>query len=122
MTVGEPGGTARGRGFTCCADVALRSCCNHDTALTVGELRARWAELDDRSPVLVAHNGSQADWAQHADVILAESGLVVARLLAPFAKQGQPAPGTVWVAVNASKPGRESARARPQPGVPAPPP
>ncbi len=82
--------------FACCADVRLRSGCNQDTALTVGDLRICWASLDDRSPILVAHLASQADWAQRADVIAAEGGLVVARLFAPWAKQAQPAPGTVW--------------------------
>ncbi len=82
--------------FVCCADVRLASCCNPGTALTVGELRAAWTGVDDATPILVARNGRQADWAQAADVIAAEDGLVVARLFAPWAKQGRPAPGTVW--------------------------
>jgi hypothetical protein len=95
VTVAVPGGGAwRVGGFACCADVRLRSCCNPDTALTVGDLRGCWAEVDDKSPILVACNGFQADWAQRADVIAAGGGLVVARLFAPWAKQVQLAPGT----------------------------
>src|SRR6266702_4756591 len=70
--------------FVCCADVRLASCCNPGTALTVGELRAAWTGVDDATPILVARNGRQADWAQAADVIAAEepvdaepTGLVV---------------------------------------------
>ncbi len=76
--------------------VRLASCCDPHTALTVGDLRRGWAVVDEATPILVAHDSRQVDWAQHVDVIAAGSGLVVARLHAPHAKQGQPAPGTVW--------------------------
>jgi len=87
----EPGG-----GFVCCVEFVGRSCCGPDTALTVGALRGCWADLDEGTPVLVAHNGSQANWVQHANILTTPGGLVVARLYAPFAKQAQPAPGTRW--------------------------
>jgi hypothetical protein len=64
--------------------------------LTVLELRALWAELGESAPILVVRDAAEARWVQHADVLMAESGLLVARLFAPYAKQAQPAPGTVW--------------------------
>lgn len=75
---------------------APRSCCGPGSALTVAELSTRWAELGELSPILVIHSTSEAHWAQHADVLMADNGLVVARLFAPYAKQTEPAPGTVW--------------------------
>jgi len=63
--------------------------------LTVAELNPRWAELGS-SPILVAHSHCEAYWAQRADFLVAEGGLVVARLWAPWAKTSGPAPGTVW--------------------------
>ncbi len=93
----DVGVTVRRGEFARDLDQRLPACCNQDTALTVGELRAAWAEVDDATPILVARDGYQADWAQRADVIAAEDGLAVARLFAPWAKQGRPAPGTVWV-------------------------
>jgi hypothetical protein len=72
-----------------------RSSCGPDSALTVAELRTRWAELGESSPILVVRS-SNAQWAQHADVLVGDGGLLVARLFAPYAKQSQPAPGTVW--------------------------
>jgi hypothetical protein len=74
--------------------------------LTVAELRAHWEELGD-APILVARSFTDAHWVQHADVLVAEgSGLVVARLFAPWAKQMEPAPGTVWprAAMNTYRP------------------
>jgi len=65
------------------------------TALTVAELSAQWAELG-RSPILVMRSHCEADWAQRADFLVAERGLVVARLWAPLAKTSEPAPGTTW--------------------------
>lgn len=84
----------------CCPLVfQLRARCNPDTALTLGALRACWAGLDNRTPILVTQSPTQAHWVQHGDVITA-SGLTVLRLLAPYAKQAQPAPGTPWVRAN----------------------
>src|SRR5947207_15717771 len=82
----------------------LRSCCHLDTALTVGALRAAWANSDDASPVLVSKSPFVADWAQYADVIVTDGGVLVARLIAPFAKQPQPAPGTVWAPASTIRP------------------
>ena len=65
------------------------------SALTVADLSAEWAELG-RSPILVMRSPSVADWALRSDFLVAEGGLVVARLWAPFAKQSEPAPGTLW--------------------------
>ena len=73
-----------------------RPCCGAESALTVAELRTHWAELGEYAPILVVRSPNDAHWAQHADVLVAEGGLVVARLFAPYAKQSQPAPGTVW--------------------------
>lgn len=73
-----------------------RSCCGPESALTVAALRTHWAELGEYAPILVVRSATEAHWAQHADVLVAEGGLVVARLFAPYAKQSQPAPGTVW--------------------------
>lgn len=75
-----------------------RPCCGPTSALTVADLHSRWEELGaiSHAPILVVRNSSEADWAQDADVYAAEGGLLVARLFAPWAKQMEPAPGTVW--------------------------
>ena len=85
-----------GGGFVCCIEFIGESCCGPGTALTVGALRGCWADLDDGASILVAHNGSQANWVQRVDVLATPAGLLVARLYAPYAKQAQPAPGTRW--------------------------
>jgi len=64
-------------------------------ALTVAELNTNWADLG-RSPILVMHSPCVADWAQRADLHVAEGGLVIARLWAPLAKHSESAPGTSW--------------------------
>jgi len=76
---------------------APRRCSGPTSALTVGELSAQWPDIGERSPILVMHDASVARWVEHADVFVAEdSGLVVARLWAPYAKLAEPPPGTVW--------------------------
>ncbi len=74
----------------------IRRCCNPGTALTLGQLRRAWQGLPDDSRVLVSRSPFEADWAQGADAIRAGDGLTVLRLLAPWARQAQPAPGTVY--------------------------
>lgn len=71
-------------------------CCGPKSALTVADLRTRWEELGEYSPILVVRSSTDAHWAQHADILVAKGGLIVARLFAPWAKQMEPAPGTVW--------------------------
>ncbi len=44
--------------------VRLASCCDPHTALTVGDLRRGWADVDEATPILVAHDSRQVDWAQ----------------------------------------------------------
>jgi hypothetical protein len=73
-----------------------RPSCGPESALTVAGLRTHWAELGEYAPILVVRGPTDAHWAQHADVLVAEGGLIVARLFAPYAKQSQPAPGVVW--------------------------
>ena len=73
-----------------------RRLCGPETALTVADVRTRWEELGEYTPILVVRSSSDAHWAQHADIFVAAGGLIVARLFAPWAKQSQPAPGTVW--------------------------
>lgn len=70
--------------------------CGPASALTMHDLRTRWDKLPGHVPILAARHPCSADWAQHADLIVAKDGFLVARLFAPPAKQSQPAPGTVW--------------------------
>lgn len=94
MTALNSGWSMNGK-VCCTARVRPRVNCNSDSALTLGALRACWAGLDDRTPILVHQDASSAFWVQHGDVIT-RSGLTVVRLLAPLAEQSHPAPGTLW--------------------------
>jgi hypothetical protein len=62
----------------------------------VAALRTQCAELGESAPILVVRNASDAHWAQHADVLVAESGLLVASCSHRTPSSSQPAPGTVW--------------------------
>jgi hypothetical protein len=73
----------------------LSDACNQNSALTWGALKRLWAGLPDDAAVLVAQSPEVADWAQAADALDTDTGLV-ARLHAPPAKLGWPAPGTIW--------------------------